>query len=178
MLRTMTLDARPTSMWPWSSAPHRPTMVLFEPMLNRPVSLPITYRTRAVVPPALVVNAAAVVTITGVAVPPPVVGAFWPIPLCEAQPMSVPSAGGAVPAVVLPPLPPVPAIMPPVPAPLPPAPCALVPLSAQPDHMPPANTPRRAVAAAGSRIEYIQTVLRSIAAKHHAWRGRNRSRKR
>ena len=34
MLRTMTFDELVRSMWPWISAPHSPTMVLFEPIVT------------------------------------------------------------------------------------------------------------------------------------------------
>ena len=34
MLRTMTFDDMVMSMCPWISAPHSPTMVLFEPMVT------------------------------------------------------------------------------------------------------------------------------------------------
>src|SRR6266700_6091922 len=103
-------------------------MVLFEPTVNVPISEPVTYRTRAVVPLALMLNAAVVVTITGVAEPPPVVPSGF-IGCTAAQPTSSLAGGGVVQsppasapfAAPAPPAPPPPAapVPPPVPAPAP-----------------------------------------------------------
>src|SRR5215831_14192028 len=74
MLRRMTLTEPDISRWPWISAPHWPTMVLFEPTLILPAaSLPVTLMTRAVVPETALCRAASVETLTAAAEPPPVV---------------------------------------------------------------------------------------------------------
>src|SRR5262245_11789316 len=119
MLRTMTFDDPRMSMCPWISAPHSPTMVLFDPMRIDPFgSTPVTSMTAAPVPPAAELSAATVDTIVGVAVPPPVV-----LPETVAHPTSALAAGGVAQFELEPPVPvvPVPAVppaaVPPVPLP-------------------------------------------------------------
>src|SRR5499427_5589649 len=96
--------------------------------------------TAGVVPPAAPFSAARVVTVTGGALPPPVVVDTdippLPAPGCDAQPRSGPAAGGSVHVPLVPP-PPVPAD-PPVPAA--PAPPVVPP---RPLPAPPADPPPR-----------------------------------
>src|SRR4051812_41897094 len=109
MLRTMTLLDPLISRCPCSSAPHTPMMVLFEPIRTLPAaSAPWTMTTAGSVPPTAEVKAARVVTVVGLALPPPVVP-----PDMAAHPTSGLAAGGVqapdeppLPAPVAPPAPP------------------------------------------------------------------------
>src|SRR6266700_2561469 len=94
--RTITFDERETSTWPCTVAPHRPTRLLFDPMLKLPLIVPVTYTSAGAVPMMAVASAPAVDTMIGVAVPPPVVGPFRPMPGCDAQPMRSLGGGGCV----------------------------------------------------------------------------------
>src|SRR5438477_9038993 len=85
----MTFDEPLISRCPWISAPHTPTMVLFDPTRTLPADrAPLTTTTAASVPPTAVANAASVVTIVDAALPPPMVP-----PDIAAQPTTA-SAGG------------------------------------------------------------------------------------
>src|ERR1041384_2237215 len=94
--RTMTFIEPETSMWPCTVAPHSPTTVLFERMLKLPVIVPVRYTTAGAMLATAVPKGPAVATLTGVALPPPVVGPSRPMPGCDAQPMSSLAGGGSV----------------------------------------------------------------------------------
>src|SRR6188508_2166138 len=106
-LRKITLDEAPKPTWPLIWAPQTPMIVLFEPTLKLPLMLPFRWITLAPVPLMFDEKSAALVTTTGVRLPPPVV----PLPFV-AQPTRGGGAGGVVQPPLLPPV-----LLPPVLAP-------------------------------------------------------------
>src|SRR5450432_1530556 len=95
MLRRMTLTEPFISTVPCSSAPQSPAMVLFEPMVNLPVRVPVTLMTRGSVPAAWLLKAATVVTTIGAkAVASAPVVPLTPLELTDAHPTSASRAGG------------------------------------------------------------------------------------
>ena len=69
----MTLDDPLKSRLPSISAAQRPQIVLFDPTVATPEIRPDTWITAGVEPPAAALNADNEVTVTGLALPPPVV---------------------------------------------------------------------------------------------------------
>src|SRR5262249_34695005 len=115
--------------------------------------------TAAVLPMTALLKAIASDTITGVAVPPPVVGPFCPIPLCEAQPMRSLGAGGSV-QLDPPPAPPLP------PAPPPPAPPGAPPAAEPPPPVAPPDPPPDAGELQPEPVARPSAASRAVAAAH------------